>query len=180
MQKYLTVKRWGWLLHFTLLHLDYLYIYLWTKFIDSVEYVLSQKTIFLSFVVNDAYIEKDIMIDTVHAHGCLIFLFGFNFHFVSNLTCLYSYNLITYYLMVSLACIFYVSRALILCLGNNLASIFSLQKLCRSPSVRQHCLLSKNTLYIEFIHWSLHQIRWKLAEDPFRLSKMLLIPCNSN
>ena len=33
------------------------------------------------------------MIDTVHEHEYLIFLFGFNVQFVSNLTCLYSYVL---------------------------------------------------------------------------------------
>ena len=33
------------------------------------------------------------MIDTVHEHGCLTYLFGFIAQFVSNLTYLYSYIL---------------------------------------------------------------------------------------
>ena len=36
-------------------------------------------------------IQKSVMIDTVHEHDCLIFLFGFNVQFVGNLTYLYSY-----------------------------------------------------------------------------------------
>ena len=58
----------------------------------------------------------------------------------------------------------------------SIVSIISLMMLCKSPSARQHGLLSKK---IVDIHWSLHHIRWKLAEDPFRPSKMLLIHCNS-
>ena len=33
------------------------------------------------------------MTDTVHEHDCLIFLFGFNVQFASNVTYLYSYIL---------------------------------------------------------------------------------------
>ena len=47
--------------------------------------VSREKTTFRRFVVNDAYIQKPLMIDTVHDHECLIFLFGFNVQFVSNL-----------------------------------------------------------------------------------------------
>ena len=40
--------------------------------------------------MNDAKIQKAIMIDTVHEHEFLIFLFGFNVHVVSKVTYLYS------------------------------------------------------------------------------------------
>ena len=40
----------------------------------------------MPLVVNDTYIQNAIMIDTIHEHVCLIFLFGFNIQFVSNLT----------------------------------------------------------------------------------------------
>ena len=39
---------------------------------------IETETCFLHLVVNDAYIQKAIMMDTVHGHGRLIFLFGFN------------------------------------------------------------------------------------------------------
>ena len=49
-------------------------IYLWTKLIYPVECVLGQKTISLYLVVNDAQIQKAIMIDMVHEYEYLIFL----------------------------------------------------------------------------------------------------------
>ena len=68
-------------------------ISLWTTLICPAECVSREKTTFRRFVVNDAYIQKALMIDTVHDHECLIFLFGFNVQFVSNLTYLYGYIL---------------------------------------------------------------------------------------
>ena len=47
------------------------------------------------------------MIDTVHEHECLIYFFGFNVQFVSNLTYLYSYILPSC-MVVSFACRFYL------------------------------------------------------------------------
>ena len=43
--------------------------------------------------MNDAEIQKAIMIDTFHEDECLIFLFGFNVQFVSNLIYLYRHVL---------------------------------------------------------------------------------------
>ena len=40
---------------------------------------------FPSLGLIDAHIQKAIMIDTVHEYECLIFLFGLNVQFVSNL-----------------------------------------------------------------------------------------------
>ena len=71
-------------------------IYLWTKLVYPGEWVSRQKSTFLCLVVNDASIQKTIMIDTVHEHECLIFLSGFNVHFVSNLTYLHSYILVVW------------------------------------------------------------------------------------
>ena len=49
-----------------------------------------QKTTFRRFIVYDAQIQKAVMIDTVDEDECLVFWFGFNVQYVSNLTHLYS------------------------------------------------------------------------------------------
>ena len=82
------------------------------------------------------------MIDAVHEHKCLIFLFGFNVQFVTNVTYLYSYISDVWWnvLRVDFLCpkpYFYISVI-------NIASIISLKKLCRGPSARQHGLLTGN------------------------------------
>ena len=58
-----------------------------------VESASRQKTYFPCLVVNDAEIQKAIIIDTVHEHECLILVFGINVQFVSNRTNLYIYIL---------------------------------------------------------------------------------------
>ena len=74
--------------------------------------------------MNDEQIQKAIMTDTVHEHGCLIFLFGFNVQFDSNLSYLYSYiptvgwKVLRAYFMCPKPC-FYTSVI-------NIASIISL------------------------------------------------------
>ena len=57
-------------------------------------------------------------------------------------------------------------------LGNIASIVVSLQRFSRNTSARQHDLLSEK---IVDIHSNLQQIGWKLAEHPYRLSKMLSI-----
>ena len=79
-------------------------------------------------------------------------------------------------MVVGFACRFYVYQALLLHLCNKhfINNLFA--DVLRSPSAKQCGLLSEN---IVDIHWSSHQIGWKLAEDPSCSSKMLSIRCNS-
>ena len=86
--------------------------------------VSREKTTFRRFVVNDAYIQKALMIDTVHDHECLIFLFGFKVQFVSNLTYLYGYILAVWWYVLRMD--FMCTKSNFYICVMNIASIISL------------------------------------------------------
>ena len=88
--------------------------------------------------------------------------FGFDVQFVGDLTYLCSYML-TVWCWVSCADSICPKPYFYMCVIT-IESIISLQTLCRSPSAGQHGILLEK---IVDIHWSLHQIQWKLARDSF-------------
>ena len=89
------------------------------------------------------------MIDMVHKHGRLILLFGFNVQLDSNLTYLYSYILILWWLVLRIGFMCPKPSFYILICVISIASMISLQTLCRRPSGNMVFYPRKLSIHIE-------------------------------